>query len=40
MSKNSATITPPRDSMSARERVICQAREDRGSWWSSVETRP
>jgi hypothetical protein len=40
MSKNSATISPPRGSMSVRERVGCQAREDAGSCWSSGETRP
>nr|WP_271215332.1 hypothetical protein [Streptosporangium carneum] len=39
-SKNSVTISPPRDSISARDRVICQARDEAGSWLSSVETRP
>src|SRR5579875_1428656 len=39
MSKNSATICPPRGSMSVRDRVSCQPRDDSGSWLSSVETR-
>ena len=40
MSKNSVTIVPPRGSTRFLARVICQAREDSGSWLSSVDTRP
>ena len=31
---------PPRGSIRFLARVICQAREDSGSWLSSVDTRP
>ena len=39
-SKNSATICPPCGSIRCLARVSCQAREDSGSWLSSVDTRP
>src|SRR5215468_12337470 len=39
MSKNSTTITPPCGSISALPRAYCQARDDSGSWRSSVDTR-
>ena len=40
MSKYSATISPPAGSMTWRERASCQFRDDVGSCWSSVLTRP
>jgi hypothetical protein len=40
MSKNSSTISPPAASMTWRDRTSCQLRDDAGSCWSSVLTRP
>jgi hypothetical protein len=40
MSKNSATISPPRGSTTFRAFAICHARDVAGSWLSSVEQRP
>src|SRR3954454_10262620 len=37
MSKNSATISPPRGSTTFRAFAICQPRDVAGSWLSSVE---